>query len=118
MDNLQQIECHQRICHLFSSLNLHAENLFLRKKILSLSLFKITTLSRPSSLLRVFLVGRLKCLTKGSEMGGSPCNRKSLNFPLLLNITPTKELSPPVSPLITDHILEKSYIWYITYWYI
>ena len=50
-------------------------------------------------------MGRLKCLTKGSKMGGSPCNPKSLNFPRLLNITPTKELSPPVSPLITDHIL-------------
>ena len=38
---------------------------------------------------------------------GSPCNIKSLNFPVLLDITPNKKLSPPVPPLITDHILEK-----------
>ena len=43
MDNLQQIEDHQRTCHLFFIL--------LRKKILSLTLFKIITLSRPRILL-------------------------------------------------------------------
>ena len=30
-----------------------------------------------------------------------------LNFPLLLDITPTKKLGRPMPPLITDHILEK-----------
>ena len=39
---------------------------------------------------------------------GSLC--KSLNFPLLLDITPTKKLSLPVPSLITDQILKKSLI--------
>ena len=43
----------------------------------------------------------------GSELGeGSPCKPKRLNFGLL-DITPTKKLSPPVLPLITKRILEK-----------
>ena len=36
-----------------------------------------------------------------------PCKPKSLNFSLLLDITPTKKLSPAVPLLISDHILEK-----------
>ena len=39
--------------------------------------------------------------------GGSSCNPKSLNFPLLLDITFHQKVSPFFPPLITDHILEK-----------
>ena len=39
--------------------------------------------------------------------GASPCKPKSLNFLLLLDITPTKKLSPPIPSLITNYILEK-----------
>ena len=42
--------------------------------------------------------------------GGSTCKTKSLNSPLLLDITPTKKLSRLVLTLITDHILEKRHI--------
>ena len=73
-----------------------AVNIFIWKKILSLTLFKITTVSRSSTLLRVFLMGRPECPTKKKNWGKSPCKSKSLNFPLLLNITPTKKLAPPV----------------------
>ena len=38
--------------------------------------------------------------------GRSPCKPKSLNFPLLLDITPHQKTDPP-SPVITDQILEK-----------
>ena len=37
---------------------------------------------------------------------GSPYKPKSLNFPILLDITSTKTLSPLLIPLIPDHILE------------
>ena len=39
---------------------------------------------------------------------GSLCKPKSLNFSLLLDITPTKKLSLPVPSLITDQILKKN----------
>ena len=48
-------------------------------------------------------MGRLGCHTTGGNLGrGSPCKTRSLNFSLLLDITPS---SP--SSLITVHVLEK-----------
>ena len=47
---------------LFPSLTLHGLNLLLWKKILTLILFKIITVSRPSTPLRVFLTGVPKIL--------------------------------------------------------
>ena len=91
----------------FSSLTLHAVNLLLQKKIISLTLFKTITASRPSTVLRVFPKGRLWCPVNGGnwqEAGwGDPWKPKSLNFCLLLDITPTKK-SPHVHPMIIDHI--------------
>ena len=53
-------------------------------------------------------MGRLGCHTNGGNwVRGSPCKTKSLNFPLLLDITPTKKLGALVPLLITDRILEK-----------
>ena len=53
-------------------------------------------------------MGRLGCHTKGDNWEkGCSCKPKSLNFPLMLDITPTKKLGPPVPTLITDHILRK-----------
>ena len=67
------------------------------KKILSFTLFKIITVSASSTLLRVILMGRSGCPTKGGNLGGSPWKPKSLNFPLLLDITPTKKIESPWS---------------------
>ena len=99
----------------FSSLILHAVNLLLWKKILSLTLLRIITVctdQAPSSefsllrdqdvTLRERILGKM-----GGGGGDSPCKTPSLNFALLLDITHTKKLSPPVPPLITDQILEK-----------
>ena len=66
-----------------------AVNLFIWKKILSLNLFKIITVSRSSTLLRVFLMGRSGCSTMKNNLGESPCMPKSQNFPLLLNVSTT-----------------------------
>ena len=54
-------------------------------------------------------MGRSGCPTKGGNWGGtvSPCRPKSLNFPLLLDITPTKKSSHTIPLLITDHLLGK-----------
>ena len=54
----------------FSSVILHPVNLLLRKKILSLTLFKIITVSRPSTLIRIFLKERSGCPTKGRNWAG------------------------------------------------
>ena len=97
----------------FLSLVLHAVNLLIWKKILSLILFKIMTVYRLNTLLRVLLMGRSGCqdvpLREGKFSfffgGGSPYKPKSLNFALLWDITPTK-IYPPC-PLITDYILGK-----------
>ena len=77
--------CYLKIVSSFSSLTLHALNLLLWKKIISVR--------RPTSF-RIFVMGRLGCPTKqrnwgGGEGGGFPWKSKSLNFPLLLdkNIT-------------------------------
>ena len=53
-------------------------------------------------------MGRLECHTKGGNLGReSPCKTESLKFPLLLDITSTKKLVPPVPCLITDYISAK-----------
>ena len=85
---------YQRICHLFFIFKL-AVTSFIWKKILSLIQNHYS--KQIKHLLRVFLLGRLGCSTKKKIWVESPCTPKILNFPLLLNITPTKKLSPPVS---------------------
>ena len=57
-------------------------------------------------------MGRLGCPTNGgnwvrSFLAGSPCKPKNVEFPLLLDITPTQKSSPPIPFLMTDHILKK-----------
>ena len=53
-------------------------------------------------------MGRLGCHTKGGNWRrGFRCKTKSLNFSILLDITPTKKLGPLVPLLITNHIFEK-----------
>ena len=82
MDNLQEIECHQRICHLFLIFKLTCYK-FVALKENTLTLFKISTVSRPSTLLRVFDMGRLVCPAKGecgSHCGGLPANPKVSTF--------------------------------------
>ena len=56
----------------FPSLTLHAVNVFVWNKILSFTLFKIITVIRPSTLLRMFLMGGSGFATKGRTGEGSP----------------------------------------------
>ena len=95
----------------FSSITLHAVNVALKENTLSHTLFKSTTESRPSTLLRVFLIGRSGCPTnrknRGAGCGSSPCKPQSLNFPLLLDITLTKKLCPHPSLNDRPHIGKK-----------
>ena len=78
----------------FSSLTLHAVNLLLWKKTLSITLFKTITISRSSILLRVFLMGIPGCPAKGGNCGVSPWKPKNLNFPLW---------SPPPKNWVLNH---------------
>ena len=43
---------------------------------------------------------------EGKELEGAHCKTKRLDFPLLLDIFPTKKSCSSVPVLITDHILE------------
>ena len=84
-----------------SSLTLHTVNLLLWKKILSLTLFKINTVSRPSAL-QNFPYGDI-ILSKGNGRGGPPTRLKVWTFPFCW-------ISPPVlfpSPNLRPHIRRK-----------
>ena len=89
---------YQRICHLFFLFKL-AVSLLISKKILSLTLFKIITGSRSSSLLRVFLMGRSGCPTKkkNERWGSLPVSQKVWSFSFCWKSPPAKNwdhLSP------------------------
>ena len=93
-----------------TSLTLHARKLLLWKETLSLTPFKIITVGRPRTTLRAFLVGRLGCSTKREFWGrGYHCKPKSLNVPLLSDITPNRNLSFSISPMISNNIFAKSF---------
>ena len=66
-------------------------------------------MSRPRSW---FSLWGNKDLPLREGLGGFPFKSKILDFPLVLDITPhstpTKKLSPPVSSLISEHILPKT----------
>ena len=80
MDNLQQIEHHQKIknCLLFFIFNFTCCNFFSLKE---------NHYSKQTNHPRVFLMGRSGYPTKRGNWGGggSPCKSKSLNFPLMFD---------------------------------
>ena len=80
----------------FLFLNLHAVIILIWKKILSLTLFKIITVSRSSTLLRVFLMGRSGCPTKRGNLGGLSGSQKVWTFSFCWVSPPPKKLSHPV----------------------
>ena len=89
---------YRRICHLFFLFKLTV-SLLISKKILSLTLFKIITGSRSSTLLRVFLMGRSGCPTKkkNERWGSLPVSQKVWSFPFCWKSPPAKNwdhLSP------------------------
>ena len=65
----------------------------LKENTLSLFSKSLYTVSRSSTLPRIFLMGRSGWLTIGENFGGSTSKPKSLKFPLLFDFTPTKKLS-------------------------
>ena len=83
---------------LFSSLTLHAVNLSLWKKIVSPTLFKIITLSRPTTPIRFFLMGKSGCSTKGESWGVS-LQAQKFDFSPSVEYCPTRKLSSPGSSL-------------------
>ena len=64
------------------------------KKIISLIFFKTITVSRSSTLLRVFLMERSGCPTKGENLGGPPASQNVWTFPFCLISPPFKKFSP------------------------
>ena len=94
MDNLQQIESHQRICHLFYKLTCCT---FIDSKENTLThSFQNYCSKRTKHPPQGFPYGKIRTSHYVRAFGGSPCKPKSLNFPFLLDITPTKKLSFPV----------------------
>ena len=80
----------------FLSLKLHAVNILIWKKIPSLALFKIITASKSSTLLRIVLMRRSGCPTKGGNLGGLPASQKFWTFPFCWMPPQPKKMSPPV----------------------
>ena len=80
----------------FLSLKLHAVNILIWKKIPSLALFKIITASKSSTLLRIVLMRRSGCPTKGRNLGGLPASQKFWTFPFCWMSPQPKKMSPPV----------------------
>ena len=100
-----------KIVTTFSCLTLHAINLLLWKKILSLNLFKIITVGRSTTLIKVLLMGRSGCRTKGRDSKGG--SLKTQKF----EISPSVEYHPHQkieflcsSPDHRPHIGKKGYL--------
>ena len=104
MDNLQYIECHQRICYLFFIFKLICCKFTnLKEKFFTHSIQNhYITLSRSSTLLRIFLMGRY---TKRGNLGSLPADPKCWTFPFCWISSLQKIVSP--CPLMKDHTLEK-----------
>ena len=79
---------------------LHAINLLLSKKILSLAFFKTITISRPITF-QIFPYRDIRMSYWGRVLKrGCPWNTKSLNFALLLDMTPVPLSFPDHRPHI------------------
>ena len=89
------------------SLNLYAVIILIWKKILSLSLLKFITVSRSSTLLRVFLMGRSGCPSKGGNLAGLLASQKVWTFPFCW-ISPLLKNWVPLSPYHSQYIGKKS----------
>ena len=76
------------------------------KKILSLTLFKIITVSESSTLLRVFLMGRSGCPTKGGNLESLPASQKVWTF-IFCSISPPLKNWVSLSPDHRLHIRKK-----------
>ena len=74
----------------FSSFTLHAVNILLWKKIFSLTFSKVITASRPATLIRVFLMVRSRCITKGERVRTLPTSPKVLTSPFCWNCSHQK----------------------------
>ena len=79
----------------FSSFTLHAVNILLWKKIFSLTFSKVITASRPATLIRVFLMVRSGCITKGERVRTLPTSPKVLTSPFCWNCSHQKIEYPP-----------------------
>ena len=96
MDNLQQIKHEQNICHLFLIFNLTCCKFVALKEIISITLFKIITVSKPSTLLRVFLMGRSWCPTKERNwVGDLPASPEMWTYSFFWISPPLKNWFPP-----------------------
>ena len=85
----------------FPSLTLHAVNLFPWKKILTL--FKIITAIRPSTLLRFFLMRRSGFSTKGGTWSRVSPSCPKFWTPLLLDVTSHQKTEPPLFLHVSPH---------------
>ena len=75
--------------------------------MLLLTLFKITTASRASTLIRSLPMGRPGCPTKKRNWWESPCKPKRFELSPSVEYHPHQNIES-TCPLITDHILEKT----------
>ena len=90
MDNLTQIEHHERFCHPFFISNLTCcKFVALEENILFLTLFKIITVFKPSTLLEMFFMW---------DQDRVPLMPKILNLTLPLDVTHNRKIESFPSP--------------------
>lgn len=103
IDKLYQIVLYRKICHLFST----CCKFVAFKEIVSSNHLKIITVSKQAHYSVVSFQGNQSILLIEVPIGGGHgsfnCKPKSLNFLLLLGISPNKKVSVPIPPLTTDH---------------
>ena len=102
MDNLQQIEHHKKIVSCFSLLTLHAVNLLLWKKILSLTLLKNNYSKQTYHPQEGFSDREIRMFHLGRELG----RVSSLASPSF-GYCSYQKIDSSIRFLITDHILGK-----------
>ena len=86
------MEHHNRFCHLFSYFKLTYYKFVALK--LSVTLFKIITVGRPSTFLRIFLWGDWGFLLEALQGRLPPLFQKFWKFPSLSDVHSPKKLSP------------------------
>ena len=103
IDNLQYIERHQRICHLFFIFKLTCcKFIDLKENTLNHS-FQNHYSKKIKHPHQGFSYEKIRMSNQWREFGGSPCKPKNLIFAVY---HPHQKIESPC-PLITDHILEK-----------
>ena len=106
MNNLQKIEHHQTKCHFLFIFHLTCSKFFALKGNALTHSFQNYLSNHTITLIRVFIMGRSGCATKGGNWWDS-LQAQKIELSPLLDIAPNKKLKFSVSPDLRPHIGKK-----------